>query len=161
MLRYRLIQRKAKPKASVHNNIMKNEHGLTLYLAEVTKHIHEYVAELNELSEQSSLNKRDYRAAERLLQLLTEVSIGLAKHWLKQNNKETGANAYQTFVGLNNENLISENELLEWRKIIGLRNSLVHDYLIIDQSIVKSVIKQQKYQSLQRFCDKAVAALKK
>ena len=45
--------------------------GITLYLSEVTRHIDEYMQELDELSQIDSLNSRDYRAAERLLQLMT------------------------------------------------------------------------------------------
>jgi len=59
------------------------DQGLQLYLKELVIHINEYEAELNELNELtqlSPLNNRDYRAGERLLQLLAEVSIGLAKH---------------------------------------------------------------------------------
>lgn len=106
-----------------------------------------------------NINNRDYRAAERLLQLLTEVSIGLAKHWLKSEQKESGINAYQTFVGLQNINIITEHDLAEWRKIIGLRNSLVHDYLNIDKSIIKLIIKSAKHRKLLSFCQTAINAL--
>lgn len=135
------------------------DQGLQLYLKEVFIHIKEYELELNELSELIGLNNRDYRAAERLLQLLAEVSIGLAKHWLKSLQKESGSHAYQTFVGLQNLNVISENELMEWRKIIGLRNSLVHGYLNIDRSIIKLIIKDKKYLTLLLFSQKAINAL--
>jgi len=114
---------------------------------------------LNELSEVDVLNSRDYRATERLLQLLTEVSIGLAKHWLKSIKKESGSNAYQTFVALQDIGAISEIELVEWRKIIDLRNSLVHDYLNVDKLIIKTIVKNEKYQTLVLFCEKAVDAL--
>ncbi len=135
------------------------DHGIQLYLKEVIIHIQEYGTELDELSELSVLNNRDYRAAERLLQLLTEVSIGLAKHWLKSVQKESGINAYQTFVGLRNINVIAESELVERRKIIGLRNSLVHGYLNIDKSIITKIIKSAKHKTLLSFCQTAIDAL--
>ena len=135
------------------------EHGLKLYLKEVIIHINEYELELNEISQLTVVNNRDYRAAERLLQLLTEVSIGLAKHWLKSVQKESGSNAYQTFVALQNLGALTEKELVEWRKIIGLRNSLVHDYLNVDKSIIKLIVKEQKYQTLVLFCQTAINVL--
>ena len=135
------------------------DHGLQLYLKEVIKHINEYVCELEELSQLTVLNNRDYRAAERLLQLLTEVSIGLAKHWLKSIKNESGSNAYQTFVALQDLNILTDKELVEWRKIIGLRNSLVHDYLNVDKSIIKLVVREEKYRTLLVFCQAAIKAL--
>lgn len=136
------------------------DQGLALYLKEVTIHVNDYHSELDELNQLTALNSRDYRAAERLLQLLAEVSISLAKHWLKSLKKESGSNAYQTFVGLRELNILTEAELNEWRKIIGLRNSLVHDYLNIDKSIIKLIIKNKKYQTLQLFCQSAINTLK-
>lgn len=135
------------------------EHGLQLYLKEVIIHINEYELELNELKQLNALNKRDYRAAERLLQLLTEVSIGLAKHWLKSIKKESGSNAYQTYIALQDLGIITDNELIEWRKIIGLRNSLVHDYLNVDKAIIKLIVKEEKYKTLLLFSQKAINAL--
>jgi len=135
------------------------DHGLQLYLKEVIFHINEYECELVELSQLAVLNNRDYRAAERLLQLLTEVSIGLAKHWLKSIKKESGSNAYQTFVALQDLAILTDKELVEWRKIIGLRNSLVHDYLNVDKSIIKLIVREEKYQTLLLFCQSAIQAL--
>jgi len=135
------------------------DHGLQLYLKEVIFHINEYECELVELSQLAVLNNRDYRAAERLIQLLTEVSIGLAKHWLKSIKKESGSNAYQTFVALQDLAILTDKELVEWRKIIGLRNSLVHDYLNVDKSIIKLIVREEKYQTLLLFCQSAIQAL--
>lgn len=135
------------------------DQGLQLYLDEVSSHIEEYYRELLELSEFSEMSNRDYRAAERLLQLLTEVAIGLSKHWLKSVKSKSSVNAYQTFVGLNELALINDDELKEWRKIIGLRNALVHDYLSIDKQVVKLIIKEKKFTKISLFCFNAIKAL--
>ena len=133
--------------------------GISLYISEVTRHIDEYMQELDELSQIDQLNNRDYRAAERLLQLMTEVSIGLAKHWLKKHKSSTSSNAYQTFSELAQLGALTDTELLSWRKIIGLRNALVHDYLNIDQDIVKTIIKKQHYVTMHEFSLRAIAEL--
>ncbi|MDN3380590.1 MULTISPECIES: DUF86 domain-containing protein [unclassified Pseudoalteromonas] len=133
--------------------------GISLYISEVTRHIDEYMQELNELSQVEQLNSRDYRAAERLLQLMTEVCIGLAKHWLKKHKSSTSSNAYQTFSELTQLGILTDAELLSWRKIIGLRNALVHDYLNIDQEIVKTIIKKQHYVTMHAFSLKAITEL--
>jgi len=95
------------------------------------------------------------------LQLLTEVSIGLAKHWLKSIKKESGSNAYQTFVALQDIGTISEIELIEWRKIIGLSYSLVHGYLNADKSIIKTIVKNEKFQTLVSFSEKVMDAIQR
>ena len=51
------------------------DQGLQLYLKEVVFHLNEYEFELHELSQVVIFNSRDYRATERLLQLLTEVRL--------------------------------------------------------------------------------------
>ncbi|MGO2374494.1 DUF86 domain-containing protein [Pseudoalteromonas sp. KG3] len=135
--------------------------GISLYISEVTRHIEEYMQELDELSQVEQLNSRDYRAAERLLQLMTEVCIGLSKHWLKKYKSSTSSNAYQTFSELTQLGILTDEELLSWRKIIGLRNALVHDYLNIDQEIVKTIIKKQHYITMHAFSLKAITALAK
>lgn len=50
--------------------------------------------------------------------------------------------AYQAFEILVQRGELSADGLSGWRKIIGLRNALVHDYLNIDPEIIRSVIAQ-------------------
>lgn len=48
---------------------------------------------------------------------------------------------------------------IPWRKIIGLRNVLVYDYLDVDPDIVKSVIADRHYHTIIDFGHQALAAL--
>jgi len=79
-------------------------------------HLSEYEFELNQLSQVDILNSRGYRTTERLLQLLTEVSIGLVKHWLKSIKKESVNNTYQTFAALQNIGVFLKSNLLNGGK---------------------------------------------
>ena len=136
--------------------------GLELYLAEVGSHKAKYLKELNELRfdlNQSTLKSRDYLAAERLLQVFTEMCIGLSKHMVKKIQNKSPTEAYQSFSLLKEHGLISSDELRTWKQIIGMRNSLVHDYLNIDLLIVEDILREGYYQALADFTEKAVTFL--
>ena len=136
--------------------------GLELYLAEVESHKAKYLKELNELRfdlHQSTLKSRDYLAAERLLQVFTEMCIGLSKHMVKKIQNKSPTEAYQSFSLLKERGLISSDELRTWKQIIGMRNGLVHDYLNIDLLIVEDILREGHYQALADFTEKAVTFL--
>ena len=140
---------------------MLNE-GLRLYLIEAANQIKSYQTELDELREdllKNEFRSRDYRAAERLLQIYTELSIGLSKHWMKSLDSQTVTQAYQVFMLLKEKGQISADELITWRKIIGMRNGLVHDYLKIDLSVVENIIINRHYDHLGEFCERAIIFL--
>ncbi len=136
--------------------------GLGLYLTEARKHCTQNLAELDELRADlidGNFRRRDYRAVERVLQVYTELCIGLAKHWLKSINTKSASDAYKTFSLLREQSQISADELASWRKILGMRNGLVHDYLNIDLAIVERVVRERHYAQLNDFCLKAIAHL--
>ncbi|NOH84511.1 MULTISPECIES: type VII toxin-antitoxin system HepT family RNase toxin [Vibrio] len=136
--------------------------GLELYLVEVKSHKEKYLKELNELRfdlNKSELKSRDYLATERLLQVFTEMCIGLSKHMVKKLQKKSATEAYQSFSILKEHNLISSHELRTWKQVIGMRNGLVHDYLNIDLLIIEDILREGHYQTLADFTDKAVIFL--
>ena len=49
--------------------------------------------------------------------------------------------------------------MIGWRKIIGLRNALVHDYLNIDPEIIRSVISQGYSDQLFTFAEQGLVWL--
>jgi uncharacterized protein YutE (UPF0331/DUF86 family) len=134
---------------------------LNAYIDSMEEHINETVEDLNSLHQlltTRAWSRVERKGAERLLQILVEGSIGLAKHFLKQQNKSLPNDAYSVFEKLTDLQLISADELLEWRKIIGLRNAIVHDYLNLDEKLIRAVITNKMYITLQSFsldlCDK-------
>ena len=66
----------------------------------------------------------------------------MAKHWAKGLAGHSPQDAYQAFEILVQRGAQPAEGLTGWRKIIGLRNALVHDYLNIDPEIIRSVISQ-------------------
>lgn len=132
-----------------------------VYLHELNQQVDGYIFDLDELAEQDVFKNRDYYAIERLLQVLVEACIGISKHWLKALKKSVPNDAYKTFELLVQFNLLPESDLITWRKIIGLRNALVHDYLNLDKRIVLSVLREKHYLQLNDFIKYATTEITK
>jgi uncharacterized protein YutE (UPF0331/DUF86 family) len=113
---------------------------------------------LTEITKQRNLSRYEYRAAERTLQILIEACIGIAKHWTYALNKTAPADAYSAFEALSQQGIAGLNEV-EWKKVIGMGNALVHDYLNIEPEIIREMIKKSSYNALFDFSDGALKTL--
>lgn len=134
----------------------------TYYLSAIEQNTKVYHAELNQLHQilsERNLSTFEYRAAERSLQVSIEAAIGVAKHWAKSLTGSSPSDAYSAFEILSQYQHLSLEQLGNWRKVIGLRNALVHDYLNIDPGIVRSVISQGYYQQIFEFITLGIEAL--
>ncbi|MCH1921343.1 DUF86 domain-containing protein [Shewanella sp. A3A] len=115
------------------------------YITSLRLSLSRYQAELAEIKSllgERALSNLEYRAAERTLQVSIEACIGIAKHWAKALAGHSPQDAYQAFEILCQRGQQPADGLTGWRKVIGLRNALVHDYLNIDPEIIRSVIAQ-------------------
>lgn len=133
------------------------------YIFSMREHLGELKSELQGLTDiinQRNLSRYEYRAAERTLQVLIEACIGIAKHWNYTLFKIAPADAYAyaAFEKLSQQGVEAVNDV-EWRKIIGMRNALVHDYLNIEPDIIRAVIKKTAYNGLLEFANNGLSAL--
>ena len=80
------------------------------YVDAIQEHVSECIEDLdslNALLKERSWTRVERKGAERLLQVLVEACIGLAKHWLKQQGKVLPSDAYSVFEKLTDLQLIS------------------------------------------------------
>ncbi len=132
-----------------------------IYILSMREHLNEIQSDLHGLTEiinQRDLKRYEYRAAERTLQILIEACIGIAKHWNYALYKTAPADAYSAFEKLSQQGIDGINDV-EWRKIIGIRNALVHDYINIEPQVIRMLIKNTAYAELIDFSAIGLIAL--
>ncbi len=127
---------------------------LNTYIDAIQQHVNESTEDLETLHvilKQRAWTRVERKGAERLLQTLVEACIGVSKHWLKQQKKVLPTDAYSVFEKLMELQLIPAEDAQEWQRIIGMRNAIVHDYLNLDEKVIKSIVVNKMYLKLQAF----------
>ncbi len=79
------------------------------------------------------------------LQTLAENAIGKAKQLCRHHGGVVPPNAYDAFLQLQTLGLVSADQVVLWRNVIGLRNRIVHDYLNVDSLVIYDVLRRQDY----------------
>jgi uncharacterized protein YutE (UPF0331/DUF86 family) len=89
------------------------------------------------------------------VQLLIESAIGKAKRKLKSSKQTIPVSGYDTFEILAQNKEISDRDLTFWKKAIGLRNAIVHEYQNINWADVELIIKENRIQFVIDFLKEA------
>jgi uncharacterized protein YutE (UPF0331/DUF86 family) len=124
------------------------------YVDAIQQHVNESIEDLDSLHEllkQRHWSRLERKGAERLLQTLVEACISVAKHWLKKQKKVLPTDAYSVFEKLMELQLIPFEDVNDWQRIIGMRNAIVHDYLNLDEKVIKAIVVNKMYLKLQTF----------
>ncbi len=122
---------------------------LDLYQQETEKLAEKQSRVLNELHDKiinhADLSLIEEQAMLHSLQIIIEKSIGKARQILKAKEEKVPVSGYELFEKMEAMRLINNQELKEWKKVIGLRNTIVHEYMKIDIMLVKNIVTEEQY----------------
>lgn len=85
------------------------------------------------------------------LQILIENAIEKAKQPVKSSGETVPISAYDAFAALVRQGKIDQEQLPARNAVIGLRNRIVHDYMIIDMPRVLDLVRQGRYRFVTEF----------
>ena len=125
-----------------------NARAFEAYVYATTEQLEQHQAGLDELRDtliKRPLSFNEKSAAERSLQVITEVAIGCSKHFLKMCGKPVPSEARATIECVYELTGIIEPAIETMRGAVGMRNAIVHDYLNLDWSLLDRVLREGKY----------------
>jgi uncharacterized protein YutE (UPF0331/DUF86 family) len=120
------------------------------YQAETEKLARESATLLEEvrgrLDKGDVLSLLEQRGALHSIQILVENAIGKAKRRIKFLNQAVPVSGFDVFEVLAQNEVISNHDLVLWKKVIGLQNAIVHEYQEIHWESVALLLKEHKIQ---------------
>lgn len=128
---------------------------LEIYQQETQKLSKKHSKVLSKIRQQITQNNEvsliEEQAMLHSLQVTIENAIGKARHILKLHHKKVPISAYDLFEELKSQGFIQMEELNQWKKIIDLRNTIVHEYMKVNIELVTNVILDKKYEFVLKF----------
>jgi len=85
------------------------------------------------------------------IQVVIENAIGKARHLLKMHNKKVPVSGYDLFEDLKAYGFINQQDLNQWKKVIGLKNTIVHECMNVDLELLKKVVLEKQYKFVIHF----------
>jgi uncharacterized protein YutE (UPF0331/DUF86 family) len=98
-----------------------------------------------------SLSSLEQNGVLHAIQVLVENAVGKAKQQLKAAGKQVPLSAYDSFFGISELGIVTNNNLTSWNAAIGLRNRIVHDYMNIDMQRVLELVEKEQYRFITDF----------
>ena len=101
------------------------------------------------LEDPDGWKERDWLAIQRALQVYIESFIGLARYFVQQKYQIPVSQSREALDELKSRGDLGFEPHRELMKIVGFRNVLVHDYLDINDAIVRALVTQRRYAILE------------
>lgn len=121
------------------------------YEQALLRHQRKMLRILDEASQENAAawTERDFLAIQRALQVYIESFIGMARYFVQQKYKLSVSQSREALDELKNRGDLSFEQHEELLKIVGFRNVLVHDYLEINDAIVRAIVTKRNYAILE------------
>lgn len=125
----------------------------TAYEQAIFKHHQKMLKLLEEFSLENpdTWKERDLLAIQRTLQIFIESFIGFARYIVQYKYQLSVNQSREAIDELKQHGDLTFEQHRQILKIIGFRNVLVHDYLDIDEEIVRNIIRNKNYLFLNDF----------
>lgn len=126
------------------------------YEQAIFKHYQKMLTLLEEFSLENpdTWKERDLLAIQRTLQIFIESFIGFARYFVQQKYQLSVGQSREAVEELKHKGDLTFEQYRQILKIIGFRNVLVHDYLDVDEEIVRNIIRNKNYLFLNDFFSK-------
>jgi len=111
------------------------------------KQLLHYTSLLDKLSTEDLKDEYRYYAALHLLQIQSQILIDIAIRAASALGLEVEGYIDAGYK-LNTINIINNNELKLYRKVVGFRNIVVHGYSTINPEIIKEIIQEKRYRDV-------------
>ena len=119
-----------------------------IYEDELIKNVEKMIQVLDNYAIQSDYIFNDYLAMERALQILVESFIGFSRYSLQMCFDQKSSKSVEALGHLYHNGVFTKNEYETYKKIVGFRNVLVHDYLNLDSAITAQIVRKKEYQKI-------------
>lgn len=117
------------------NNMVFQKMFVMQKIDEIMKNLDE-AGELFKFSDDEILKDSfKYHTAERLLQLIVDLTLDVNYHFIKELNLEISDDLQSTFYILGKNDILPEDFSRKIAPVVGLRNRIVHRYESLDKSL--------------------------
>jgi uncharacterized protein YutE (UPF0331/DUF86 family) len=131
-----------------------------LYERELSRHMDKMSRILDEYRESPEpWSEKDLLGMERALQVLIEALIGLSRYVAEQRFGVKVLRTREALDELYARQALTPDEHGQAMKMVGFRNVLVHDYLSVEEEIVRALVRGRMYSLIGRLRNKLMGLL--
>lgn len=131
-----------------------------LYERELSRNMDRMLRILEEYRESpETWSEKDFLAIERAFQVLIGSLVGLSRYVAEQRFGVKVMKTREALDELRSRQVLTKDEHANAMRMIGFRNILVHDYLDVEEPIVRALVTKREFVSIGKLRDKLFSLL--